>query len=75
MVALMAILGISVQAQRAEVAELKHGVNFIGSSWYTEAEDLELLGLYKGLRVADVSDGMDMAGLPGQGLVDPSIHP
>jgi 4-hydroxy-4-methyl-2-oxoglutarate aldolase len=75
MVALMALLGISVQAQRAEVAELKHGVNFIGSSWYTEAEDLELLGLYKGLRVADVSDGMDMAGLPGQGLVDPSIHP
>ncbi len=28
----------------------------------------------KGLRVADVSDGMDMAGLPGIGLVDPAIH-
>jgi len=25
--------------------------------------------------VADVSDGMDMAGLPNQGLVDPAIHP
>jgi len=31
--------------------------------------------LFSGLRVADVSDGMDKAGLPGVGLVDPAILP
>jgi 4-hydroxy-4-methyl-2-oxoglutarate aldolase len=72
--ALMAALSMAGLAQKAEVSELMKGVNFIESNWYTEAEDLELLALYEGLRVADVSDGMDMAGLPGQGLVDASIH-
>ena len=37
--------------------------------------DEELLELYSGLRVADVSDGMDMAGLRDQGLMDPEIEP
>ena len=32
------------------------------------------LNYIKSLRVADVSDGMDMVGLPGTGLVDPAIH-
>jgi 4-hydroxy-4-methyl-2-oxoglutarate aldolase len=73
--ALAAILFIPVRAQTAEVDELEHGISFIGSSWYTEEEDLALLDLFKNLRVADVSDGMDMAGLPGQGLVDAAIHP
>jgi 4-hydroxy-4-methyl-2-oxoglutarate aldolase len=62
-------------AQTAEVSQMEHGINFIESSWYTEAEDLAILKLYEGLRVADVSDGMDMAGYPDQGLVDPAIHP
>lgn len=66
---------IHILAQRAEVSDLMFGYNFIETTWYTEAEDLELLALYEGLRVADVSDGMDMAGLPDQGLVDPAIHP
>ena len=61
--------------QEAEVAELSNGHNFIESDWYAEAEDLELLRLYEGLRVADVSDGMDMVGLPNTGLVDHTIHP
>ncbi len=63
------------QAQEAEVSDLSNGQNFIESEWYTEAEDLELLKLYEGLRVADVSDGMDMVGLPNTGLVDHTIHP
>jgi regulator of RNase E activity RraA len=62
-------------AQSAGISEMKNGYNFIETTWYTEEEDLELLRLYEGLRVADVSDGMDMAGLPDQGLVDPAIHP
>lgn len=62
-------------SQQAEVSEMMFGYNFIETTWYTEAEDLELLELYKNLRVADVSDGLDMAGFPDQGLVDPAIHP
>ncbi len=34
-----------------------------------------LLKLYKGLRVADVCDGMDMVGLKDAGLMDPKIAP
>jgi 4-hydroxy-4-methyl-2-oxoglutarate aldolase len=36
--------------------------------------DEELLSLYAGLRVADVSDGMDMVGLRDAGLMDQSIE-
>ncbi len=61
--------------QETDLTELSKGQNFIESEWYTEAEDLELLKLYEGLRVADVSDGMDMVGLPNVGLVDHTIHP
>lgn len=40
----------------------------------TELTDEQLMKLYKDLRVADVSDGMDMIGLHDQGLMDPSIE-
>jgi len=36
--------------------------------------DDQILKLYEGLRVADVSDGMDMVGLPDVGLMDQSIE-
>ena len=36
--------------------------------------DEELIKLYTGLRVADVSDGMDITGLHDQGLMDQSIE-
>jgi regulator of RNase E activity RraA len=42
---------------------------------FTVEEDRELLALYEGLRVADVSDGMDAVGLHNVGLMDPAIHP
>ncbi len=74
-VALGAAICVNGRAQTAEVSQMEHGINFIESSWYSEAEDLAILKLYEGLRVADVSDGMDMAGYPDQGLVDPAIHP
>ncbi len=38
-------------------------------------ENLELLELYKGLRVADVRDGMDWMGYHFYGSVDPTIRP
>jgi len=61
-------------AQDAEKSELAKGKNFLHTKQYSDAEDMEILELYKDLRVADVSDGMDMVGLPGRGLVDPAIH-
>lgn len=48
---------------------------FLPVKTYTPAEDAATLKLFDGLRVADVSDGMDMAGLPNTGLVDPAIRP
>jgi len=53
---------------------MQKGINFIETKAYADAENTRVLKLYEGLRVADVSDGMDMAGLPGTGLVDPAIH-
>ena len=41
---------------------------------YSQADNDRVLGLYKYLRVADVSDGMDVVGLQDIGLVDPDIH-
>jgi 4-hydroxy-4-methyl-2-oxoglutarate aldolase len=56
-------------------AELRAGKGFIATQVYTEADDQKLLALFEGLRVADVTDGMDAAGLPNVGLMDPEIHP
>ena len=62
-------------AQTASEQELRGGMNFIPTRVNTEEQDQILLKLYRGLRVADVTDGLDMVGLPGTGLVDRSIHP
>lgn len=40
-----------------------------------ELSDEEILELYEGLRVADVSDGMDLVGLRDVGLLDTKYHP
>lgn len=50
------------------------GVNYIENQVYSDEENAEILKLYEKLRVADVSDGLDMVGLPNTGLVDPAIH-
>ena len=39
-----------------------------------DLSDAEILKLYNGLRVADVSDGMDLVGLKDVGLLDPDIE-
>ena len=41
----------------------------------SDDERRELLGLYEGLRVADVRDGMDRMRMHGVGSVSPSIRP
>jgi len=63
-----------VSAQKPDKAALLKGVNFIDTRTYSAEDDAKILDLYKNLRVADVSDGLDMAGLPGTGLVIPEIH-
>jgi regulator of RNase E activity RraA len=68
----MTLFGVSGQVR--DKASLEKGMNFIETKTYSSADDARILELYKNLRVADISDGLDMAGLPGAGLVDPAIH-
>lgn len=65
----------SVFSQDNSQQQLQKGANFIETKVYSEHDNARILKLYQGLRVADVSDGMDMVELPGTGLVDPAIHP
>lgn len=62
-------------AQAADPGDLRAGRNFLPTAVHGEAEDQRLLSLFQRLRVADVADGMDAAGLQGIGLMDPAIHP
>jgi regulator of RNase E activity RraA len=48
---------------------------FISFRVYSSQEDEEILKLFEGLRVADVTDGLDIVGLQGVGLMNPDIHP
>ena len=57
------------------LAELRAGKGFIPTKVYTAEEDQKMLKLFAGLRVADVSDGMDKAGLQDIGLVSAEIRP
>ncbi len=66
--------GIAI-AQEDVAEEYRQGKSFIQPKVYTLEEDRELLKAFEGLRVADVSDGMDKACLPDVGLMDPKIAP
>lgn len=54
--------------------QLRSGHNFMQIETYTHEQDLEIVKLFKGLRVSDVSDGMDKAGLANIGLMSSEIH-
>jgi 4-hydroxy-4-methyl-2-oxoglutarate aldolase len=60
--------------QPAETAIPDKVMLFIPYKDYTAEENKRILDEYKYLRVADVSDGMDVVGLQNIGLVDPEIH-
>jgi len=69
-------LPVSAQTAKAPDADaLRAGRNYIATPATSEAADKAVLGLFKGLRVADVVDGMDAAGLVDTGTMDPEIHP
>jgi regulator of RNase E activity RraA len=58
----------------ASADDLRAGRNFIDTKVYSEADDKRILDAFDGLRVADVSDGMDFVGLENVGLMNPEIH-
>jgi 4-hydroxy-4-methyl-2-oxoglutarate aldolase len=74
---LLLSLSLPVSAQTAKAPDteaLRAGRNFIATPTFTEASDKAVLGLFKGLRVSDVVDGMDAVGLVDSGTMDPEIH-
>ncbi len=69
------LLAVQAGPGRASAQVLGGSKDYLPSAVHSADEDAELLKLYVGLRVADVSDGMDKAGLAGVGLVSSSILP
>ena len=58
----------------APAQDYREGHNFIATKVYSEADDRAILDAFEGLRVADVSDGMDFVGLQNVGRMEPAIH-
>jgi regulator of RNase E activity RraA len=75
-VTILAAAAAVAQTEQDDAAldELRAGKGFIATPVFSAEEDQRLLALFDGLRVADVSDGMDAVGLPDRGLMDPAIH-
>src|SRR5206468_6149618 len=61
-------------ADKEASGDLRAGRSFILTRVYSETEDARMLALFDGLRVADVSDGMDAVGLQNIGLMDADIR-
>jgi regulator of RNase E activity RraA len=59
---------------KPEIEALRAGKNYIPTKVYSAEYDEQILKLFAGLRVADVSDGMDKVGLTNIGLMSPEIH-
>jgi regulator of RNase E activity RraA len=72
-----AAVSVSAQAGEAQVdsADARRGRTYMETPPFSAADDARVLELFGGLRVADVTDGMDAVGLPNVGLMDPGIHP
>jgi len=65
---------VAAEDTKPTLEDLRTGKNFITTKVYSAEEDEQILKLFEGLRVADVSDGMDKAGLANIGLISPEIH-
>jgi 4-hydroxy-4-methyl-2-oxoglutarate aldolase len=73
----MAMVSSPVEAQqkaKSGAEELRTGRNFIETKIYREQEDQEILKLFEGLRVSDVTDGLDKVGLTNVMQMSPEIH-
>lgn len=74
-VALAALAAPAAAAQQAIETTIPEKVRlFIPFKDYTAEENKRILEMYSWLRVADVSDGMDVVGLQDVGLVHSDIH-
>jgi len=62
------------ETAKPDIEELRRGKNFLPTKVYSAKDDQEILKLFEGLRVADVSDAMDKVGLTNIGLMSPEIH-
>ncbi len=71
---LFATAAVLALGAAAATEEFRTGYNFIETDVFSQAEDKAILDAFEGLRVADVSDGMDFVGLANVGLMDPAIH-
>ncbi len=69
-----ALLSVA-HAQKGDPQKMKAGQNFIATQTYPLEEDKKILAAFDGLRVADVVDGLDAAGLFGRGLMDHEMKP
>jgi len=70
------VSGPAAAQQNAKPAadDLRAGKNFIETKVYSEQDDQETLKLFDGLRVSDVTDGLDKVGLTNVTLMSPEIH-
>ncbi|HEU5080937.1 MAG TPA: RraA family protein [Opitutaceae bacterium] len=73
--AALAVVASVRAADSSTAAEYRAGKNFMATRVFTQEEDQQILKAFTGLRVADVTDGMDFVGLKNVGLMDPEIHP
>jgi 4-hydroxy-4-methyl-2-oxoglutarate aldolase len=75
LVAALAMAPVRAAAQQPAEKTIPDKVQlFIPFKDYSAEDNKRILDVYKYLRVADVSDGMDAVGLQNIGLVDPEIH-
>ena len=71
---IMSAPGIAAAQQPAETSIPDNVRLFIPYKAYTPDDNKRILEMYKWLRVADVSDGMDVVGLQNIGLIDQEVH-
>ena len=73
------VLFSAASASRAQQVppgdDLRAGKTYLPTRVYTQEEDAGTLERFGGLRVADVSDGMDAVGLQNVGLMSADIRP
>ena len=63
------------QSQDDALESMRAGRNFLDAKVHSVDDDRQILRLFDGLRVADVSDGMDQASMADVGLVSAEIGP
>jgi 4-hydroxy-4-methyl-2-oxoglutarate aldolase len=75
LIPVLAVAPVRTAAQQPAEKTIPDKVQlFIPFKDYSAEDNKRILDVYKYLRVADVSDGMDAVGLQNIGLVDPEIH-